>query len=72
LYVHVSTENLSTTVIERYSSDGPDYQSGWTFSYGQSKGLTEARNRAVARGFISPQKADELRKYYVPPLRRNG
>lgn len=48
LWVHLT--GALPTVIARYSSEGPDYTSGMSFSYGLNAALTEARRRAEQRG----------------------
>lgn len=41
------------TVIARYSSEGGDYQSGLVFA-DKIPALGEARNRAIAAGYMTP------------------
>ena len=41
------------TVIARHSSDGADYQSGMVFA-DKIPALGEARNRAIAAGYMTP------------------
>jgi hypothetical protein len=50
LYVH--TSGSMPTVIARYGSDGPDYCSGMSFSYGSNPALSEARRRAEERNLV--------------------
>lgn len=50
--LYVCATLTGRSVIARYSSSGPDYQSGTCFSYGSNDALTEARLRAQARGIL--------------------
>ena len=50
LYVHTSGQ--CPTVIARIGSDGPDYMSGMSFSYGSIEPLVQARMRAQATGLL--------------------
>lgn len=52
LYAHSSDDGSSSTVIARWSSDGPAYSSGSVFSYGRIPALMEARHRAEALGIL--------------------
>lgn len=63
LYVH--PEGHRPTVISRFSSEGPDYQSGLSFGYGSSEALTEARVRAQQKGLLEYNVYEAL--YHVSP-----
>ena len=53
LYYHEG--RIETTVIARYSSDGPDYSSGLCFCKTNPK-LAEAKRRAIERGIYHQPK----------------
>lgn len=63
LYAH--TAGHMPTVIARYGSDGPDYSSGASFSYGRLTDLTEARLRAQQLGLWTFNVKEAL--FYVDP-----
>ena len=63
LYVHLEGRR-GACVIARYSGEGPDYESGFSVSYGVSPALTEARRRAQNRGYLQFDAFDALR--YAP------
>ena len=64
LYHHASS--AEDTVIARFSSDGPDYNSGACFSYsGNSPALTAARLRAQQMGLMKYSITSALR--YAEP-----
>lgn len=50
LYVHLG--GFMPTVIARWGSDGPNYASGFDFSFGGIEELTEARKRTEAAGLL--------------------
>lgn len=49
---HADHEHEGVTVIARYSSDGPDYVSGWVVDLPV---LAVARSLSVARGLRTPR-----------------
>ncbi len=63
LYAH--TSGNMPTVIARYGSDGPNYASGSSFSYGRLEDLTEARVRAQRLGLWAFNVKEAL--FYADP-----
>ena len=59
LYVCISKEYGSFTLLARYSDDGPDYYSGTVFAASdRNPTLYEASRRAIALGIISQGDVD--------------